>query len=35
VLDLLRRELRTVMRQAGTLSLAEISPSYLVDRGCY
>jgi isopentenyl diphosphate isomerase/L-lactate dehydrogenase-like FMN-dependent dehydrogenase len=35
VLDLLRRELRTVMRQAGTLSISDISPSYLVDRGCY
>jgi isopentenyl diphosphate isomerase/L-lactate dehydrogenase-like FMN-dependent dehydrogenase len=33
VLDLLRRELQMIMRQAGTLSIAEIGPSHVVDRG--
>jgi 4-hydroxymandelate oxidase len=32
VLDILRRELQLVMRQAGTASLAKIDPSYVVDR---
>jgi len=35
VLDLLRRELQTVMRQAGTLSIADIGPEHIVDRGCW
>lgn len=32
VLEILRRELQLVMRQAGTSSLAKIDPSYVVDR---
>jgi isopentenyl diphosphate isomerase/L-lactate dehydrogenase-like FMN-dependent dehydrogenase len=32
VLDILRRELQLVMRQAGTQSLAQIDRSYVVDR---
>jgi len=32
VLDILRRELQLVMRQAGTSSLARIDRSYVVDR---
>ncbi len=32
VLDLLRAELQTIMRQAGTLRVAEIGPSAIVDR---
>jgi 4-hydroxymandelate oxidase len=32
VLDILRRELQLVMRQAGTQSLAQINRSYVVDR---
>ena len=32
VLDILRRELQLVMRQAGTASLARIDRSYVVDR---
>lgn len=32
VLDILRRELRMVMRQAGTVRVADINPSYVVDR---
>ena len=32
VLDILRRELRTVMRQAGTLRIADINRSYIIDR---
>jgi isopentenyl diphosphate isomerase/L-lactate dehydrogenase-like FMN-dependent dehydrogenase len=35
VLDLLRRELQTVMRQAGTLKISDIGPSHIVDRGCW
>jgi isopentenyl diphosphate isomerase/L-lactate dehydrogenase-like FMN-dependent dehydrogenase len=33
VLDLLQRELRTVMRQAGTRRVAEITRGFVVDRG--
>ncbi len=33
VLDLLREELRTVMRQAGTLRVADIGAAAIVDRG--
>jgi isopentenyl diphosphate isomerase/L-lactate dehydrogenase-like FMN-dependent dehydrogenase len=33
VLNILRRELELVMRQAGTQSLAQIGPGYVVDRG--
>lgn len=33
VLDLLREELRTIMRQAGTLRVAEIGAGAIVDRG--
>lgn len=32
VLEILRRELQTVMRQAGTVRVAEINRSYVVDR---
>ena len=32
VLEMLRRELRTIMRQAGTTSVDKIAPSYLVVR---
>jgi isopentenyl diphosphate isomerase/L-lactate dehydrogenase-like FMN-dependent dehydrogenase len=32
VLDLLQRELRMVMRQAGTVHLSDINRSYVVDR---
>ena len=32
VLDILRRELRTVMRQAGTVRIADINRSYVLDR---
>jgi isopentenyl diphosphate isomerase/L-lactate dehydrogenase-like FMN-dependent dehydrogenase len=32
VLDILRTELQTVMRQAGTRSIAEIKPSFVVDN---
>tara|TARA_B100001167_G_C16672176_1_gene258221 strand:- start:70 stop:519 length:450 start_codon:yes stop_codon:yes gene_type:complete len=32
VLELLRRELEMVMRQAGTTSLDQISPAHIVDR---
>lgn len=32
VLGILRLELQTIMRQAGTVSLAEISPGYLLSR---
>ena len=32
VLDILRRELETIMRQAGTLAVGEIDRSYLVER---
>ena len=32
VLDILRRELRTVMRQAGTVRLSQINRAYIVDR---
>ncbi|HEX9638665.1 MAG TPA: alpha-hydroxy acid oxidase [Acidobacteriota bacterium] len=35
VLEILRGELRTVMRQAGTLSISDIDRSYVVDRGCW
>jgi isopentenyl diphosphate isomerase/L-lactate dehydrogenase-like FMN-dependent dehydrogenase len=35
VLDLLRRELQTTMRQAGALSVADISASHIIDRGCW
>jgi 4-hydroxymandelate oxidase len=31
VLDILRKELRTVMRQAGTVRLDAISRSYIID----
>ena len=31
-LDILRRELEMVMRQAGTTSLAKVDRSYVVDR---
>ena len=34
VLAILRRELRTIMRQAGTLAIGKIDRSYVVDRGC-
>jgi isopentenyl diphosphate isomerase/L-lactate dehydrogenase-like FMN-dependent dehydrogenase len=33
VLEILRRELETIMRQAGTLRIQDIGPSYVVDRG--
>jgi len=33
VLEILRRELRTAMRQAGTRRVAEITRDYVVDRG--
>ena len=33
VLDMLRRELEVVMRQAGTSSLARIDSTYVIDRG--
>ncbi len=33
VLDILRRELRTIMRQAGTTRVADINRIYIVDRG--
>jgi len=33
VLEMLRRELRTVMRQVGTRRVAEITRAYVVDRG--
>lgn len=33
VLDLLRRELQMVMRQAGTTSIAKITRSYIAERG--
>jgi isopentenyl diphosphate isomerase/L-lactate dehydrogenase-like FMN-dependent dehydrogenase len=32
VLDILRRELRMVMRQAGTVRIADITRSYVIDR---
>ena len=32
VLEILRRELRTIMRQAGTISIAGISRAYIVER---
>jgi isopentenyl diphosphate isomerase/L-lactate dehydrogenase-like FMN-dependent dehydrogenase len=32
VLEILRRELRTVMRQAGTVKIADITRAYVVDR---
>lgn len=32
VLEMLRRELRAIMRQAGTTSLDKIAPSYVVIR---
>ena len=32
VLDILRAELQTNMRQAGTRSIAEITPSFVVDN---
>jgi isopentenyl diphosphate isomerase/L-lactate dehydrogenase-like FMN-dependent dehydrogenase len=32
VLEILRRELRTIMRQAGTVSIGKISRSYVVAR---
>jgi isopentenyl diphosphate isomerase/L-lactate dehydrogenase-like FMN-dependent dehydrogenase len=32
VLEILRRELRTIMRQAGTTSIAGISRAYVMDR---
>ena len=32
VLDLLRQELRMVMRQAGTPTVRQITPAYVVDR---
>ena len=32
VLTILRRELQTIMRQAGTTSIDKITPAYLVDR---
>ena len=32
VLDILRKELRTVMRQAGTVRLDAISRDYVIDR---
>jgi len=32
VLEMLRRELRTIMRQAGTTSIDKITPSYVVTR---
>jgi isopentenyl diphosphate isomerase/L-lactate dehydrogenase-like FMN-dependent dehydrogenase len=34
VLEILRRELRTIMRQAGTASIDKISRSYVLTRGC-
>jgi 4-hydroxymandelate oxidase len=33
VLEILRRELEMVMRQAGTASLARVDGSYVIDRG--
>jgi isopentenyl diphosphate isomerase/L-lactate dehydrogenase-like FMN-dependent dehydrogenase len=33
VLDILRRELVTILRQTGTVTLAEISRQSVVDRG--
>lgn len=33
VLDILRRELQTIMRQAGTLTIREINRSFIADRG--
>jgi len=32
VLEILRRELKTIMRQAGTVSVNKISPNYVVKR---
>ena len=32
VLEILRRELKTIMRQAGTTSVEKIAPAYVVDR---
>jgi isopentenyl diphosphate isomerase/L-lactate dehydrogenase-like FMN-dependent dehydrogenase len=32
VLEILRRELRTVMRQAGTVRIGDITRSYVIDR---
>jgi (S)-2-hydroxy-acid oxidase len=32
VLEILRRELRTIMRQAGTVSVGKITPNYIVRR---
>ncbi len=32
VLEILRRELRTIMRQAGTISVDKIKPNYIVVR---
>jgi len=32
VLEILRTELRTIMRQAGTVNLAAITPAYVVDK---
>jgi isopentenyl diphosphate isomerase/L-lactate dehydrogenase-like FMN-dependent dehydrogenase len=32
VLDILRRELRTTMRQAGTVRISDINRSYVIDR---
>lgn len=33
VLEILRRELKTIMRQAGTVSLDKISRAYVIERG--
>jgi hypothetical protein len=33
VLEILRRELELVMRQAGTPAIARITSDYVVDRG--
>ena len=32
VLEILRRELRTIMRQAGTISIDKITSAYVVQR---
>jgi isopentenyl diphosphate isomerase/L-lactate dehydrogenase-like FMN-dependent dehydrogenase len=32
VLEILRRELRTVMRQAGTVRIGDITRAYVIDR---
>src|SRR5438445_4724570 len=32
ILEILRRELRTIMRQAGTISVDKIKPNYIVVR---